>query len=279
MQVDTKPTARQWEKWERLQAYIKELHSVAVAYSGGVDSTFLLQAAHDILGKRAVAVTVTSPFFPEREAEETVRFCGQKGIEQRKVTFHPLDIEGVASNPENRCYLCKQQIFGRIIQEAEKRGLAYVVEGSNTDDCYDYRPGMQAVEELGVVSPLKSCDLSKQDIRSLSRYLGLPTWDKPSYACLASRFPYGEVISEEKLRMVEQAEQLLFDMGFTQFRVRIHGQMARIEVLPEQFGELLEQTNRIMIVDSFRQYGFDYVTMDMQGYRMGSMNETLEKYK
>lgn len=279
MQVDTKPTERQWEKWERLQAYIKELHSVAVAYSGGVDSTFLLQAAHDILGKRVVAVTVTSAFFPGREAEETVRFCGQKGIEQLKLTFHPLEIEGVASNPKNRCYLCKQQIFGRILQEAQKRGLAYVTEGSNTDDCHDYRPGMQAVEELGVVSPLKDCHLSKQDIRSLSRYLGLPTWDKPSYACLASRFPYGEVISEEKLRMVEQAEQLLFDMGFTQFRVRIHGQMARIEVLPEQFGELMEQINRERIVDSFRQYGFDYVTMDMQGYRMGSMNETLEKYK
>lgn len=277
MQVETKPTAEQWGKWEKLQACIKELRSVAVAYSGGVDSTFLLYAAHDVLGEKAVALTVTSPFFPKREEEEAALFCENMGIEQICLSFAPLEVEGIASNPANRCYFCKRQIFLQIKQAAEKKGLSCVVEGSNEDDCEDYRPGMQAVEELAVMSPLKSCHLTKQDIRCLSRYLALPTWGKPPYACLASRFPYGEEISEEKLRMVEQAEQLLFDRGFTQFRVRIHGQIARIEVLPEDFGKLLEKSERETIVAGFRQYGFHYVALDMQGYRTGSMNELLEK--
>lgn len=278
METEIKPTREQLDKWERLREYFEACDSVAVAYSGGVDSALLLQAAHDVLGERAVAITAVTCFFPKREEEEALCFCEQRGIEQIKVVLNPLSVEGIADNPENRCYLCKREIFTQIKREAQKRGLSHVVEGSNVDDGKDYRPGMRAIAELAVDSPLRECGLYKRDIRSLSNYLGLPTWKKPSYACLASRFPYREQISEEKLQMVEQAEQLLYDMGFTQFRVRIHGQMARIEILPEQFGKLMEETTRQTVSGALRQYGFQYVAMDLQGYRTGSMNEILPEH-
>lgn len=263
-------------KQENLREYLRGLGSVAVAFSGGVDSTFLLKTAHDELGERAVAVTARSCSFPARETREAADFCAREGIRQILIDFDELAVPGFAQNPKNRCYLCKKELFGKILQAARENDIRYVAEGSNTDDTGDYRPGLQAVAELGILSPLQRARLGKQEIRALSKALGLPTWGKPSYACLASRFVYGEAITREKLSMVDQAEQLLLDLGFRQMRVRIHGSMARIEVLPEDFPKVTAEDVRRTIVKKFREYGFSYVSLDLQGYRTGSMNEVLK---
>ena len=246
----------------------------AVAFSGGVDSTFLLKVAHDVLGDRCLAVTASSCSFPERELNEARAFCEANGIRHIVVRSEELEIEGFRHNPKNRCYLCKHELFEKIWEIARSEGLNAVAEGSNTDDNGDYRPGLIAVKELGVLSPLRQVGLSKAEIRELSKELDLPTWDKQSFACLSSRFVYGETISEERLHMVDQAEQLLLDLGFHQIRVRIHGKLARIEVEPEEFKRLLNLRNKI--VPAFKSYGFAWVTMDLTGYRTGSMNETLK---
>ena len=263
------------EKYNALTEYIKSLKTVAVAFSGGVDSTLLLKAAHDALGDGCVAVTAKSCLFPQSETDEAALFCQKEGIRQITVDFEPFTVDGFAQNPENRCYLCKTALFTKMRGEAEKLGIQNIAEGSNTDDTGDYRPGLAAVAELGIKSPLRHTNLSKNEIRALSKELGLDTWDKPSYACLASRFVYGETITEEKLGMVGEAERFLRGLGFTQSRVRIHGRVARIEILKDQFPEMLEASAKVY--EYLKSLGFTYVSLDLGGYRTGSMNETIEK--
>ena len=263
-------------KYDALRGRLQELGSLAVAFSGGVDSTFLLQVAHDVLGDRALAVTAAPPFVPVREQKEASDFCREAGIRQIVIPAKALDLDGIRHNPPDRCYHCKRLIFGRIIEAAKEAGIPCVAEGSNTDDTGDYRPGMRAIRELGVLSPLLDAGLSKADIRLLSKELALPTWDKPSFACLASRFVYGEAITDERLAMVDRAEQLLLDLGFRQFRVRIHGDLARIEILPDDFDRIMLPTVRGQITAALKEYGFSYVTLDLSGYRTGSMNEVLK---
>ena len=264
------------EKYKKLVEYFKELGSVAIAFSSGVDSTFLLYAAHEALGENVIAVTASSCSFPKRELNEAIDYCKTLGVRHFVVESEELDIDGFSQNPPNRCYLCKRELFEKIFALAKEQGIAYVAEGSNLDDNGDYRPGLQAVAELGAKSPLREIGFTKQEIREASAKLGLPTAGKQSFACLSSRFPYGETISKKKLEMVDKAEQLLLDMGFNQFRVRIHGDnVARIELQPQDFGRLLDEELRIRIYESFRSFGFAYVGLDLLGYRTGSMNETL----
>ena len=258
------------KKFEDLKKYLSQLGSVAVAFSGGVDSTFLLKVAHEVLGENVIAVTAASKVFPKRELEETKNFCRAEGIRQIIFDSYELTREIFLRNPKNRCYLCKKILFEKILGIAAENNFSYVVEGSNMDDTGDYRPGMQAISELNIKSPLLHVKLYKKEIRELSQKLNLPTADKPSFACLASRFVYGESISEEKLSMLEKAEEFLREKNFKQYRVRIHGNIARIEILPTEFEKILNLRGEI--AKNFKEYGFDYVTLDLQGYRVGSMN-------
>ncbi|MCM0649932.1 ATP-dependent sacrificial sulfur transferase LarE [Clostridium swellfunianum] len=265
------------QKFEKLKQILKEAGSGAVAYSGGVDSTFLLKVAYDVLGDDVIAVTARSSTYPEREYNEAKEYIAQFGTKHITIVSEELEIEGFSKNPVNRCYFCKTELFSKVRMEAVKYGLKHVFDGSNFDDIGDYRPGMKAAKEQGVISPLKLAELTKNDIRELSKQLNIPTWNKPSFACLSSRFPYGKEITIEKLSMVDRAEQFLIDMGFKQLRVRHHDEIARIEVEPDERVSFFDLETMDKIGAEFKRIGFKYVTLDILGYRTGSMNEVLSE--
>ena len=241
-----------------------------------MDSTFLLKVAHNILGDHVIAVTARSSTYPEREFREAADYAQRSGIKHVIVHSEELDIEGFSSNPVNRCYLCKHELFSKILAVAKDNGIQHVAEGSNVDDLGDFRPGMQAIGELGIVSPLRDAGLGKKEIRRLSQEMGLPTWDKPAFACLSSRFPYGQSITSAKLQMVDLAEQFLLNLGFRQVRVRHHGDIARIEVSTEERSRFFEDAMMDKVSERFKELGFAYAALDLKGYRTGSMNEVID---
>jgi len=261
-------------KRDRLAGILRELGGVVVGFSGGVDSTFLLAFAVEVLGDRALGVTATSETYPERERREAEALARSMGARHRIIVSEELDVPGFADNPKNRCYFCKKELFGKLREVADAEGLPHVLDGSNADDRGDYRPGRQAARELGVRSPLDEAELTKQDIRELSKVMGLPTWDKPAFACLSSRFPYGVRITKEKVTQVGRAEEGLREMGFRVLRVRHHGDVARIELGPEEFDRAVNGL-RDQVVEVVKAAGYAYVALDLQGYRTGAMNEVL----
>lgn len=263
-------------KLKLLQEALRGLGSAVVAFSGGVDSTFLLKVAVDTLGPgRTLAVTARSSTYPQSELDEATSLARQIGAEHRVIVSEELDIEGFSQNPANRCYYCKGELFGKLSQIAQAEGYAAVLDGANADDAGDYRPGSDAAREKEVRSLLAENGFSKDEIRALSKRMGLPTWDKPAFACLASRFPYGHTIDREKLGMVEKAERFLRELGFRQLRVRHHGDMARIEVEKDDIQKIAAPETAGRIYSEFKKIGFLYVTVDLAGYRTGSMNEAL----
>ncbi len=264
------------KKMARLRNLLGEMQQVVVAFSGGVDSTFLLKVARDCLGpQNVVALTATSPTYPEFEFEQACQLAREMGVEQIVIESNELEIPGFADNPPRRCYHCKHTLFSLCLEQAQKRGIDTVLDGSNLDDLSDYRPGRDAVQELQVRSPLLEAKLDKAAIRQLSRDLGLRTWDKQAFACLSSRFPYGTKITAERLRQIDTCETFLRENGFRSYRVRYHDTIARIEVAPDEINKILDPKLREELVSTCQQAGFTYVTLDLQGYRTGSMNATL----
>jgi uncharacterized protein len=263
-------------KKRRLTRLLQDTGSLVVAFSGGVDSTLLLAVAHETLGAGAVAATAISETYPEREKDEAIQFAQRRDIEHLVFRSEETNLPAFVSNRPDRCYHCKRALFQKLIQIAQERGIKRVAHGANADDLQDYRPGFQAAKEMGVMAPLVDVGLSKQDIRLLSKEMGLSTWDKPTMACLASRIPYGSVITSEKLKMIDKAEAFLLDSGIRQCRVRHHGSVARIEVEAQGLRIIMGNDLRKAIVQKFREIGFFHVAVDLEGYVSGSMNLVLE---
>ena len=250
--------------------------SLAIAFSGGVDSTYLLNVAAEELGEDALAITAVSPTYPQRERQRSIDLAKNIGARQILFDSGEMDLPEFKNNPPDRCYFCKKELFLQVKRIACNAGITFIADGSNVDDLQDHRPGMAALKELQVRSPLRECGMTKNDVRDRSKALGLSTWDLPSFACLASRFPYGAPITEDALKRIEQAEAALYDLGFRVVRVRHHGDTARIEIGSDEIDRLLEEPMRIKVISGIKNAGYKYIALDLEGYRTGSMNEVLE---
>ena len=260
------------EKVIELRKILGNLKSVTVAYSGGVDSTFLLAMAKEVLGKNVLAVTDASPMTPTFEIKEAKTIAKKLKVKHILLKISPLENPALKYNPKDRCYICKKNLFVKFLNLADKHGYSYLVDGTNFDDLNSFRPGLKALGELGIKSPLAKAELNKEDIRKYSKIMGLPTWDSPALACLATRLPYGEEITETKLKMVDQAEDFIRSLGFKQVRVRYHFPIARIEIDPEAISNIIEPSMSKKVVKRLKAIGFDHIVIDLEGYRSGTMD-------
>ncbi len=275
MATQTEITLTIEDKMDALKSILAGMESVIVAYSGGTDSAFLAATAHEVLGDGALAVTAKSPSLAPSELSEAVELAQRLGIHHRIIETHEVEREDYAANNPNRCFFCKDELYTYLSGYAESEGYNSIVNGTNTDDLGDFRPGLNAAKQYGVRSPMVEAALSKPEIRELSKDMDLPTWDKPAQACLSSRIPYGSMVTVEALTRIAQAEEYLHDIGIRQLRVRHHDTVARIEVEPQDFVTLTDEAMREQVVRKFREIGYSYVTLDLQGFRSGSMNEVL----